>query len=152
MLPPPPIFEIMLWMMLHVKPWSPQRIYFLFHITAVEWFLFGKTEVVAGFVCVNVCAREHLCRFARGFYSCMVSVREPSVFEVLCCCNIGSSQGGNAPSLPYPCETAVWFCQNWSRRSEVVVLITQLQSYSHYDSRPDSIMPLNGLIFLAVWY
>lgn len=41
---------------------------------------------------------------------------QQSVFEVLCCCNIGGIQVGEAPSLPYPCETAVWCCQNWRER------------------------------------
>jgi len=57
-------------------------------------------------VCENICVRACLHCFTTGFYSCMLSVREPSVFEVLCCCIIGSSQGGKSPII----TISLWDC------------------------------------------
>lgn len=58
-------------------------------------------------LCENQCGSLCVCSFPPGFYSWTLSVREPSVFEALCCCSRGCSQSGKAPSLPYPCEAAV---------------------------------------------
>ncbi len=122
------------WLFCHEKKWKYSGIYSLFSFPWEFWMTlphvkcsgchsvtessWGRLSGVIKTLCspcvwihvnVNICERACCCCFTWGgfyFYFCTESVREQSVFEVLCCCNIGGIQVGGALII----TISLWDC------------------------------------------